>query len=338
MDFFSTLFGTPGIASSLLYVCLAAFTGILLGKLQILDVKLGVAGVLFSGILIGHFGAVLDHDILRFVSDFGLILFVYSFGLEMGPRFFSSFKRDGLTLNLFAIGIALGGVGVAYAIYALTDLSPAVVMGILCGGVTNTTSLGAAQQVLMDQGGDFTSSVAQSSMGYALTYPFGVVGLILAMILLRKLFRVDLKEEAKAYSDHLDATETKLQSVEITVSNQNLVGKAIGELRDILDAELAVSRIYRNHDYVLATDDQTIVEGDVIYGVSEQKHIDDLRLKIGDVVIAERQNITGMMDICNVLLTNKHLAGNTIALSSGCTWLNKSENSCLSLGFRPNKR
>ncbi len=312
MDFFSTLFGTSGIASSLLYVCLAAFTGILLGKLQILDVKLGVAGVLFSGILIGHFGAVLDHDILRFVSDFGLILFVYSFGLEMGPRFFSSFKRDGLTLNLFAIGIALGGVGVAYAIYALTDLSPAVVMGILCGGVTNTTSLGAAQQVLMDQGGDFTSSVAQSSMGYALTYPFGVVGLILAMILLRKLFRVDLKEEAKAYSDHLDATETKLQSVEITVSNQNLVGKTIGELRDILDAELAVSRIYRNHDYVLATDDQTIVEGDVIYGVSEQKHIDDLRLKIGDVVIAERQNITGMMDICNVLLTNKHLAGKTI--------------------------
>ena len=110
MDFFSTLFGTPGIASSLLYVCLAAFTGTLLGKLQILDVKLGVAGVLFSGILIGHFGAVLDHDILRFVSDFGLILFVYSFGLEMGPRFFSSFKRDGLTLNLFAIGIARGGV------------------------------------------------------------------------------------------------------------------------------------------------------------------------------------------------------------------------------------
>lgn len=273
---------------------------------------MGVAGVLFSGILIGHFGAVLDHDILRFVSDFGLILFVYSFGLEMGPRFFSSFKRDGLTLNLFAIGIALGGVGVAYAIYALTDLSPAVVMGILCGGVTNTTSLGAAQQVLMDQGGDFTSSVAQSSMGYALTYPFGVVGLILAMILLRKLFRVDLQQEAKAYSDHLDATETKLQSVEITVSNQNLVGKTIGELRDILDAELAVSRIYRNHDYVLATDDQTIVEGDVIYGVSEQKHIDDLRLKIGDVVIAERQNITGMMDICNVLLTNKHLAGKTI--------------------------
>ena len=164
----------------------------------------------------------------------------------------------------------------------------------------------------MDQGGDFTSSVAQSSMGYALTYPFGVVGLILAMIVLRKLFRVDLKEEAKAYSDHLDATETKLQSVEITVSNQNLVGKTIGELRDILDAELAVSRIYRNHDYVLATDDQTIVEGDVIYGVSEQKHIDDLRLKIGDVVIAERQNITGMMDICNVLLTNKSLAGKTI--------------------------
>jgi putative transport protein len=148
-------------------------------------------------------------------------------------------------------------------------------------------------------------------MGYALTYPFGVVGLILAMIVLRKLFRVDLQQEAKAYSDHLDATETKLQSVEITVSNQNLLGKTIGELRDILDAELAVSRIYRNHDYVLATDDQTIVEGDVIYGVSEQKHIDDLRLKIGDVVIAERQNITGMMDICNVLLTNKSLAGKT---------------------------
>ena len=312
MDFLSNLFGTAGIASSLLYICLAAFTGILLGKLQILDVKLGVAGVLFAGILIGHFGAVLDHDILRFVSDFGLILFVYSFGLEMGPRFFSSFKRDGLILNLFAFAIAFGGLGVAYLIYALTDLSPAVVMGILCGGVTNTTSLGAAQQVLMDQGGDFASSVAQSSMGYALTYPFGVVGLILAMILLRKLFRVDLKQEAKAYVESLGDKETKLQSVEITVSNQNLFDKTIAEIRDMVDSEFAVSRIYRHSDYLLATDDQVICKGDVIYGVSEQKHIEDLRLKIGEVVIAERQNITGMMDICNVLLTNKNVAGKTI--------------------------
>ena len=129
LDFFTT----QSVGSTMLYLCLTAFAGVMLGKPGLRGVKLGVAGVLFSGIFIAHCGAPIDEHTLHFVRDFGLILFVYSIGLGMGPRFFSSFKKDGLPLNLLAIGIVLGGFGIAGLIYLFTDLSPAIIIGILCG-------------------------------------------------------------------------------------------------------------------------------------------------------------------------------------------------------------
>lgn len=308
MDFLSEIFAQPGIVSTLLYLCLASFLGVLIGKIRFLHIKLGVAGVLFTGIIIGHCGAVFDHDILVFVRDFGLILFVYSIGVDMGPRFFTSFKKDGLTLNLLAVGVVLAGFGIAFLIYVLTGLPSETVTGIMCGAVTNTPGLGAAQQVLTDMG----ISADAAATGYAIVYPFGVIGLILAMLLVRWLFRIKIDDEEKNYSKSLGGKNNKLESVEITITNPNIIGQKISYIREAVDSELAVSRIYRNGQYIFAAENEVLQEGDVLYGVSARNCIRNLQIKIGPVTIGGRKEIEGMLGIHNILLTNRKLAGKTI--------------------------
>jgi putative transport protein len=300
------------IASTMLYLCLTAFTGVILGKLEIKGIKLGIAGVLFTGILIAHFGAPIDAHVLHFIRDFGLVLFVYSIGLSMGPRFFSSFKKDGLLLNLLAISAVLGGFGIACLIYYLTGLSPAVVVGMLCGAVTNTPSLGAAQQALTEQGAE-AAVVSETGMAYAIAYPFGILGIIIIMLLIRLIFRINVHLEVKDYTKTLDNSEMKLQSVEITVSNSNLFGKNIDYIKRIIDKELAVSRIIRNKESIIAANTEIIQEGDIICGVSSQNLIDNLEFKIGKVkVVKNKEDIPGLLGMVNVLMTNKKLTGKTI--------------------------
>jgi putative transport protein len=312
MDFIQTIFTKPGLTSTLLILCMTAFGGILLGKIEFKKIKLGIAGVLFSGILIAHLGFPIDDHILHFLRDFGLILFVYSIGVDMGPRFFSSFKKDGLTLNVMAASIVLLGFVVAFVIFRVTDLSPAVITGIMCGAVTNTPSLGAAQQLLTEQGGELAKAASDSGMGYAVAYPFGILGIILTMLLVRLFFRINVDKEIKNHEDSLGGSETKLQSVEIKVLNPTIFGKNISFIKQVVDKELAVSRIFRNGDYFLATDNELIQQGDVLLGVSSQLHLNNLQVKIGEVNITSQKEISGFLSSTNILLTNRKLAGKTI--------------------------
>jgi putative transport protein len=312
MEYIQNLFATPSITSTLIYLCLTALLGLLLGKLEVKKIKLGVAGVLFSGLLIAHLGAPIDEHVLHFVRDFGLILFVYSIGIDMGPRFFSSFRKDGITLNFLAMGITLGGFIIAYLIYYFTDMSPAVVVGILCGAVTNTPSLGAAQQVLAEQGSEMASSVAETGMAYALAYPFGIIGIIITMLFIRLFFRIKIDKEIAEYNEALGGSETKLQSVEITVVNPGLFGKNIDFVKHTMDRELAVSRLFRNGEYILPSDEEVIQSGDIIYGVTSENLIDNLELKIGKVKVTEKSEIEGPLAAINVLVTKSNIAGKTI--------------------------
>jgi putative transport protein len=296
----------------MLYLCLTAFTGVALGKLGIKGIKPGVAGVLFSGIFIAHCGAPIDDHVLHFVRDFGLILFVYSIGLSMGPRFFSSFKKDGLLLNLFATGIVLGGFIIAGLIYYFTDLSPAVIVGILCGAVTNTPSLGAAQQTFAEQGAD-VATVSETGMAYAVAYPLGIVGIIITMLLIRLIFKIKVDSEVKNYTEALGGSETKLQRVRITVVNPGLFDKTVDYVKHIMDKELAISRIIRNGEDIVATDKEIIRQGDIICGVSAQNMIEIVEIKIGKVEIVNTpEDISGPLAMINVLMTNQKLAGKTI--------------------------
>jgi putative transport protein len=294
----------------MLYLCVTAFAGVMAGKIEIKGVGIGVAGVLFCGIFITHSGAPVDVHVLHFVRDLGLILFVYSIGLNMGPRFFSSFKKDGLRLNLLSIGVVLGGFGVACLIYKIAELPPTVIVGVMCGAVTNTPSLGAAQQILAEQGAGALAS--ETGMAYAVAYPFGIMGVIIAMILIRRIYQIDAGAEARNYTEALGNSEAKLYSVEITVVNPVLYGKSIKYVKHVMDGELAVSRIIRNGEVMVATDSETVCEGDVICGVSAQNRIDSLELKIGKVAIAGNREISGLLGMVNVLMTNKKIAGKTI--------------------------
>ena len=312
MKYLIDFFTAQSIGATVLYLCLTAFLGVWIGKVGAKGIKLGIGGVLFSGLMIAHFGVPIDEHTLHFVRDFGLILFVYSIGLNMGPRFFASFRKDGLVLNILAMSVVLGGFGIAYLIFRFSDLSPAVVVGILCGAVTNTPSLGAAQQALTEQGVD-SAIVSETGMAYAMAYPFGIIGIILTILVIKVIFRIKTDVEMKKYNESITDSEMKLYSVEIAVSNPNLYGKNVDFIKHFMDKELAISRILRGSESVLTTDDEVIQEGDIICGVSAQNMIENLNFKIGKVTIAPNNtDIPGPLAIINVLMTNPKLAGKTI--------------------------
>jgi putative transport protein len=312
MEYLLDFLTTQGVGSTVLYLSLTALAGIIIGKPGFKGIKLGVAGVLFSGIIIAHFGAPIDHHTLHFIRDFGLILFVYSIGLNMGPRFFSSFKKEGLTLNLYALGIVVSGFILAYLIYLFTDLTPAVIAGILCGAVTNTPSLGAAQQVLSEQGAS-VSTVSETGMAYAAAYPLGIIGIIVTFLLIRLFFRIKTQKEVDDYNKGLADDEVKLQSVEIEVVNPAIFGKTVDSLMHLLDKEFVISRIIRYNDIILAEDEEVIKSGDILCGVTSQNNIDSLELKLGKVnIITKPKEISGPLAMINVLVTNPKLSGKTI--------------------------
>lgn len=310
----SELFGGTGLSSTLIYLCLTAAAGMYIGKLNIKGVKLGIAGVLFVGILLAHLKAQagfepLNGEILHFVKEFGLILFIYAIGIDVGPRFVSSFKNDGLTMNLFAAAICVLGTAIALLFHLFGGVDLSVITGVLCGAVTNTPGLGAAQQALSDS----KDAVEQAGMAYAVAYPFGVIGIILTMLLVRAFFKIKIDQEEKDYNNQLDANNRqKLESVEITVNNPNLFGQKISYIKSFVESELAISRIQRGDNFVLASEEETLQAGDIIFGVSSTEHISKLQMKIGEVVIGQKKAVSGSLAMVNLLVTNRKIAGKTI--------------------------
>ncbi len=310
MDFFKNLLSGSGTANAILFISITAFIGVLLGKVRFKNVKLGVAGVLFSGLLIGHLGAQANPEVLHFIREFGLILFVYAIGIDVGPRFFNTFRSDGLRLNLFAAGIVAGGFVIAWLFHRLGGVPASVITGIMSGAVTNTPGLGAAQQVLTDFGNPDDAAVA--GMGYAVAYPFGVLGIIFSLILVRVFFRIKIDKEVTDYKNQFQTIRQKLESVEITVTNPNLIGQKLSYIKEFIDKELVISRILRNGAYLVATEDLVLQEDDLIIGVSALQYIKNLKMTIGKVKIAEKKEISGDLAMFHVLVTNRKYAGKTI--------------------------
>ena len=193
MDWLNSLLFGNGIAHTILIYSFVIFTGLILGKIKFFGISLGSTFVLFMGILVGHFGFQVNHEILDFIKDFGLILFIYSIGLQVGPGFFSSFKKGGITLNLLAASIVLLGVIVATAFFFILNgrISMPMIVGIMSGAVTNTPGLGAAQEALRQayEAGQI-AEIPQIALGYAVAYPLGVVGIITSIVLIRVLFKI----------------------------------------------------------------------------------------------------------------------------------------------------
>lgn len=240
MNWFQSLFLGGGIAHSILILSLVIAVGVALGKIKICGISLGATWILFVGIAASHFGMVIDSDILHFVKEFGLILFIYSLGLQVGPGFFSSFKKGGISLNLLALGLIALTVLTTITIHLITGEPLPTLVGVMSGAVTNTPGLGAAQQTLMDVKGIEDHSIA---MGYAVAYPIGVIGVILVVILLKSLFRVDIEKE-KDNLNRKNAVQDSTILVAIEVHNNSLFEKSIFDIKKLIDKSFVVSRLY----------------------------------------------------------------------------------------------
>lgn len=258
------------LASSVLLYSFVIFTGIWLGKVKIFGVSLGVTFVLFVGILMGHFGYAVEADTLHFLREFGLILFIFSIGMQVGPGFFSSFKEGGISLNLLAmLGIAIN-VGVTLAIYFIQggadgDTNFMQMVGIMSGAVTNTPGLGAAQQSVLQVNSEAYGVSQEMSMGYAAAYPLGVVGIIASMLIIKKVFRIDTDKEIQAVEEEQHSSQLQPHMLTMRVSNDLICGLSLSKLHTVITSNFVVSRIEKpDGEVVIPTAEEALELNDLV--------------------------------------------------------------------------
>lgn len=268
-------------------------TGVALGKVRVFGISFGIACVLFMGILVSHFGFTIDHHIQHFVKEFGLILFVYTIGLQVGPGFFASFQQGGLKLNGLAILSVLTCVATVVALYYTTGTSMPELVGIMSGAVTNTPGLGAAQQTLVDisnaRGIDqqvIQNTLSNISNGYAVAYPFGVLGIILVMMILKSVLKVNLDAEKRLNQWKLNKNTSSVDRIAVRITQPEFFNQNIIVLRQKLEQyNLVVSRIHKNDGTTSLVDKETILqEGDILLFVGNTKDFEAIVSKIGILV------------------------------------------------------
>ena len=289
MDWLNELIWGKGIGHSILLMSFVIAAGIQLGKVKIFGVSLGVTFVLFVGIIMGHFGITIDPSVIHFFQEFGLILFVYSVGMQVGPGFFSSFKQGGVTLNMLACGIILLGVVTTVIIHFVTGIPMSTMVGILSGAVTNTPGLGAAQQAYSDMYGVADHTIAT---GYAVAYPLGVVGIILSTIIIRYAFKVSFQKENEQLEKEEAAHTHGAIPISLIVKNPAVFGKSVGELSTLLEhREFVISRIWRDSDKKIdiVSSSTVLHENDKIFVITTETDAETLKTFIGEEINMERK-------------------------------------------------
>ena len=298
-------------------VALYAFVisaGVLLGKIRVFGISLGVTFVLFVGILAGHFGFTGNPSILSFLQDFGLILFVYCIGLQVGPSFFSSFKKGGIRLNLLAGGIVFFNIVVALVLYYALQgrIEVPMLVGILCGAVTNTPGLGAANEALQQLSYDGP----EIAMGYACAYPLGVIGIILSMILVRYICRVDMEKESEAIQKAEEANpHLKPYRIQLKVENPALNGKTILQLQNFLARNLVCSRILQDGEVHIPNSKTVLHIGDEMNIVCAEDDAEAIEAFIGSKIEVdwEHQNAENKPMVSRrILVTQPSINGKTV--------------------------
>ncbi len=282
--------------------------GVLLGKIKIFGVSLGVTFVLFTGILMGHFGFTGDTHILHFIREFGLILFVFCIGLQVGPGFFSSFKKGGMTLNLLAVGIVALNIAVALTIYFIANgrIELPMMVGILYGAVTNTPGLGAAQEALTQ----LNYNGPQIALGYACAYPLGVVGIIGSIIAIRYIFRVNMaKEEEELSNADAEHLKHKPHLMNLEVRNESINGKKLIQVKEFLGRSFVCSRI-RHEGHVDIPNHETVFHmGDQLYIVCSEEDAEAITAFIGKEVQVDWEKQDTPMVSRRILITKSEING-----------------------------
>ena len=276
----------PTVTNSIVAIMLAISTGIFFGRLKLGKITFGVSAVMFTGLILGHFGYRIQGEILDFIRDFGLILFVYGIGLQVGPSFFSSFKNDGLKFNLLAVSTVLFGGLITFILFKFTGLSIENLVGIMSGSVTNTPGLGAAKNTIEEIKNTFPNKTFDDpTIGYAITYPLGVFGIIGSIILSKILMKIDPDEEMKKFRKAKIDSELPLVHKKMRVTNSAFIGKSLHQILKDFGKEIVISRLKHSGSVVVKspTLDHQLRDRDVLMVVGFEKDLDEFIGQLGRV-------------------------------------------------------
>lgn len=329
MEWLINLIG-PGhteLASTLVLYSFVIAAGIFLGKLKIGGISLGVTFVLFVGIVMGHFGYEVNAEVLKFVREFGLILFIFAIGIQVGPGFFSSFKKGGVLLNGLAVLIILLNVAIVLCIFYIDgNTSISALVGVMSGAVTNTPGLAAAQQTAGS-----TEAINIMAMGYAAAYPLGVIGIITSMLVLKAVFRINTEDEIKAIENEMEGSMQKPLIVSFEVTNKLIDGKTLYELHQILDCDFVVSRLMGADNKVIIPTSKTVLHvGDKIVAVLGPS--DEMKFQgvIGHEIQMDWEEVQSTVLSRRIVVTQSKYNGITLgslrlhtAYSLNCTRVNR---------------
>ncbi|EET7982146.1 putative transporter [Escherichia coli O153/O178:H19] len=303
------------IALTVSILALVAVVGLFIGNVKFRGIGLGIGGVLFGGIIVGHFvsqaGMTLSSDMLHVIQEVGLILFVYTIGIQVGPGFFASLRVSGLRLNLFAVLIVIIGGLVTAILHKLFDIPLPVVLGIFSGAVTNTPALGAGQQILRDLGTPM-EMVDQMGMSYAMAYPFGICGILFTMWMLRVIFRVNVETEAQQHESSRTNGGALIKTINIRVENPNLHDLAIKDVPILNGDKIICSRLKREETLKVPSPDTIIQLGDLLHLVGQPADLHNAQLVIGQEVDTSLSTKGTDLRVERVVVTNENVLGKRI--------------------------
>ncbi|PYF09993.1 putative transport protein [Rhodobacter viridis] len=284
LEFLNTI-SPVGLAASAL--ALAGALGLLLGGLNWRGIGLGIGGVLFAGLFVGHWTSVaglhLAPEMLEFVREFGLIIFVFTIGIQVGPGFFATLQKAGLQFNIIAASIVILGVLTTVALHFIAGIPVPALVGLMSGAVTNTPGLGAATQVLKDSGVP-SEVISEASLGYAVAYPFGILGILLTMIAVRQVLRVRIEQEEAEFEASRSRGSKELPAINVVVRNANLEGLELGEVPDLYDQGVVVSRLKRGDTLMHPLRSMALHMGDVLHLVGPAEKLHAMVLILGEEV------------------------------------------------------
>lgn len=327
LDWLISLFTEDGIAHTILLYAFVIAMGVMIGKVKFFGVSLGVTFVLFVGILVGHLGFSANPELMHFMREFGLILFIYSIGLQVGPGFFSSLKKGGMQQNLLATSVVLLGVGVTIALYYIFAgrIPMSMFVGILSGAVTNTPGLGAAQEALRQlfDAGQITE-IPQIALGYAVAYPLGVTGIIFSLIIIRVLFKVNLDKEHEKIKENINSTEgTKIMTLKI--HSKAIHGKNLLQIRKLIGRQFVISRLFHEGEYSIPKGETVLHNNDIVLVVAAEEDAEAVKELLGDAIEYDWRESEVKMISRRIVITRDIINGKTLgslrlrALNVNCT-------------------
>ncbi len=307
MDWFSELFTGSGVAQSVVVYGLVISLGIWFGRVRFFGISLGVTWILFIGLIISYAGININKEIQYFLREFGLILFVYAIGLQVGPGFFASLRKSALSNNILAGSIVLLGVLITIVFYYTSGTSISTMAGVMSGAVTNTPGLAAAQSAIKDAhiaGQD----VSMMTVAYAVAYPFGVFGIILAIIILKKAFKINIEKEAELHRKLNAIRSNKPVSIHLNLDNTRLVGQPLRTVFEILKEPIVVSRMLHKGEVITPTPDIILDKADVLLVVAPKRLLEQVKLLIGSPSTINLKNDTSSNLISRqIIVTRKEI-------------------------------